>query len=43
MILQKKKNQHILTSFEVRAVQLEEKVRKGAFAHFENKCESIIF
>ena len=26
----------ILTSFEVQAVHLEEKVRKGAYAHFKN-------
>ena len=29
------------TSFGVQAVHLEEKVRKGAYAHLENKWESL--
>ena len=29
------------TSFGVQAVHLEEKVRKGAYAHFENKWGSL--
>ena len=35
-----KKSQHFLTSFGVPAVQLEKKIRKGAYAHFENKWGS---
>ena len=41
MILQKcLKSQKNLTSFGVQAVWLKEKVRKGAYTHFENKWGS---
>ena len=42
MILQKcLKNQRFLTSFRVHAVQLEKKIGKGAYDHFENNWGSV--